>query len=170
MSWLTRSIGPGTFKRLAEAGLRFDAIELASANPTTPFYLEKARRLNDETYHLPVVGASDAHFVQAIGSACTHFTGRSAEDLRQALATGAVEGHTDRFPPLRDVGLRRARLSLTGQNLFVITPYEGFDPEVNTDINAEDTGFRALARPDTGVDYMPYPKSRTFTFGIELGL
>jgi len=108
MSWLTRSIGPGTFQRVADAGLGFDAIELASANPTTRLYLEKARRFNDEALRLPSVGASDAHFVQAIGSAHTRFAGRKAEDLRTAFSRGAVEGHTGRFPRLRDVGLRRA--------------------------------------------------------------
>ncbi len=66
--------------------------------------------------------------------------------------------------------LRRARISLTAQNLFVLTPYEGYDPEVNTNIDADDTGFRSLARPDSGIDYFPYPKSRTFTFSIELGI
>jgi len=108
MSWLTRSIGPGTFKRVAEAGLSFDAIELASASPTTRLYLEKARRFNDSTYRLPSVGASDAHFVQAVGSAHTRFSGHSAADLRTAFTSGAIEGHTGRFPRLRDVGLRRA--------------------------------------------------------------
>jgi predicted metal-dependent phosphoesterase TrpH len=108
MSWLTRSIGPGTFKRVAQAGLSFDAIEIASASPTTRLYLEKARRLNDETYRLPGVGASDAHFVQAIGSAYTQFAGHSAADLRTAFANGALEGHSGRFPRLREVGLRRA--------------------------------------------------------------
>ena len=108
MSWLTRSIGPGSFKRVAEAGLSFDAIELASASPTARVYLDKARRLNDETYHLPAIGASDAHFVQAIGSAYTRFSGRTALDLRAALISGAVEGHAGRFPSPRDVGLRRA--------------------------------------------------------------
>jgi hypothetical protein len=29
--------------------------------------------------------------------------------------------------------LRNLNISLTGQNLFVITNYKGFDPEVNTD-------------------------------------
>jgi hypothetical protein len=108
MSWLTRSIGPGTFNRVMAAGLSFDAIELASASPTARLYLNKARRLNDETYHLPVVGASDAHFVQAIGSAYTRFPGRSANDLRTAFMEGALKGHTGSFPRLRDVGLRRA--------------------------------------------------------------
>jgi predicted metal-dependent phosphoesterase TrpH len=108
MSWLTRSIGPGSFKRVAQAGLSFDAIEIASASPTTRLYLEKARRLNDENYRLPGVGASDAHFVQAIGSAYTQFASRTAADLRTAFASGALEGHSGRFPRLREVGLRRA--------------------------------------------------------------
>jgi hypothetical protein len=108
MSWLTRSIGPGTFERVAAASLSFDAIELASASPTTRIYLDKARRLNDETYRLPAVGASDAHFRQAIGSGYTRFEGSSAPDLRRAFAEGAVSGETGRFPSLREVGLKRA--------------------------------------------------------------
>jgi hypothetical protein len=108
LSWLTRSIGPGTFARVAAAGLGFDGIELASASPTTRAYLDKARRLNDATYRLPVVGASDAHFVQAIGTGRTRFAGTSEQDLRTAFATGEVHGETSRFPRLREVGLRRA--------------------------------------------------------------
>lgn len=108
MSWLTRSIGPGTFRRVAEAGLRFDGVELATASPTTRLYLDRARRFNAETGRLPTVGASDAHFVQAVGSAHTRFSGRSAADLREAFGTGAIEGRSGRFPRLREVGLRRA--------------------------------------------------------------
>jgi predicted metal-dependent phosphoesterase TrpH len=108
MSWLTRSVGPGTFARVAAAGLAFDAVELASASPTTRIYLDKARRLNDESYGLPAVGASDAHFVQAIGSGVTRFDGASALDLRRAFNRGALSGETHRFPSLREVGLRRA--------------------------------------------------------------
>jgi predicted metal-dependent phosphoesterase TrpH len=108
MSWLTRSVGPGTFARVAAAGLAFDAVELASASPTTRVYLEKARRLNETSYRLPAVGASDAHFVQAIGSGVTQFEGDSSLDLRRAFSTGALSGETTRFPSLREVGLRRA--------------------------------------------------------------
>jgi hypothetical protein len=108
LSWLTRSIGPGSFARVAAAGLAFDAIELASASPTTRLYLDKARRLNAETYRLPTVGASDAHFVQAIASGYTRFDGSSALDLRHAFTTGTLTGETGRFPSLRAIGLRRA--------------------------------------------------------------
>ncbi|WP_242156933.1 SusC/RagA family TonB-linked outer membrane protein [Aestuariivivens sediminis] len=53
------------------------------------------------------------------------------------------------------------RVFVTGQNLFVITPYDGFDPEVNT--NKEIDGV-----PSFGIDYSAYPRSRTFTFGFNV--
>lgn len=107
LSWLTRSLGPAGFQRVAAAGLRFDALELASANPTGRVYLQRARRLNEEACFLPAVGASDAHFREAIGSAYTRFEGRTAADLRAAFALGAVSGHSSTFPAWRQVGLRR---------------------------------------------------------------
>jgi iron complex outermembrane receptor protein len=51
------------------------------------------------------------------------------------------------------------RFTLTGQNLFVITKYTGFDPEVNVDKNISQV-------PSAGIDYTPYPSARTYTIGI----
>ena len=54
----------------------------------------------------------------------------------------------------------------TGVNLFNITSYPGFDPEVNvskSDING--TGI-----PSIGIDYVGYPTVRSFTFGLNLSL
>jgi predicted metal-dependent phosphoesterase TrpH len=110
MSWLTRSIGPKTLHRVrarARDGLWFDGMELASASPTTALYLDKARRLNDDHFGLAAVGASDAHFVQAIGSGYTEFQGGSAADLRQAFEQRALSAHAQRFPSLREVGFSR---------------------------------------------------------------
>jgi predicted metal-dependent phosphoesterase TrpH len=109
MSWLTRSIGPGTFARLydIEGGPRFDAIELHNPSPPARFSLAKARRLNDERYKLPATGASDAHFVDAIGSGRTLFQGSSAAGLRVAFETGALSGESRPYPSLRQVGLAR---------------------------------------------------------------
>jgi predicted metal-dependent phosphoesterase TrpH len=107
MSWLTRSIGPGTFERVAAAGLRFDAIELASGSPPAKLAMAKARRLNRRLYRLPSVGASDAHFRQAIGSGYTQFEGRSAADLRDAFASGDLSGEQRSYPSLREAGLLR---------------------------------------------------------------
>ncbi len=53
------------------------------------------------------------------------------------------------------------RLSATGQNLFVITKYDGFDPEVSTDRTVN--GISSY-----GIDYLSYPKPRTFVLGLNL--
>ncbi|QIA07694.1 SusC/RagA family TonB-linked outer membrane protein [Draconibacterium halophilum] len=56
---------------------------------------------------------------------------------------------------------KNARLSLTGQNLLLFTDYTGFDPEVN--VNKAIDGV-----PSFGIDYVPYPNSRTFSFGLNV--
>jgi TonB-linked SusC/RagA family outer membrane protein len=53
------------------------------------------------------------------------------------------------------------RFSLTGQNLFVITDFTGFDPEVNQDKNVDGV-------PSYGIEYTPYPTARTFTLGLNV--
>lgn len=57
--------------------------------------------------------------------------------------------------------IRSARIYVSAQNLFIITDYNGFDPEVNNQ------GQNNLNRGD---DYDAYPRSRSFTVGINLGL
>ena len=59
--------------------------------------------------------------------------------------------------------IRNLYISLTGQNLFVITNYTGFDPEVNTD-----AGFGGI--PSLGVEYIPYPSARTIQLGLNFSL
>ncbi len=59
--------------------------------------------------------------------------------------------------------IRNMNISLTGQNLFVITKYSGFDPEVNTD-----AGFGGI--PSLGVEYIPYPSARTILLGVNFSL
>lgn len=65
----------------------------------------------------------------------------------------------------KTIGLDRwitgLRVSVTGQNLFVITDYDGYDPEVNTDriINGVSS---------YGIDYLSYPKAKTILFGLNV--
>jgi TonB-linked SusC/RagA family outer membrane protein len=57
------------------------------------------------------------------------------------------------------------RITLTGQNLFVITKYPFQDPEVS--INKQQTLGRDLPNiANAGIDYTTYPKARTFTLGV----
>jgi iron complex outermembrane receptor protein len=60
--------------------------------------------------------------------------------------------------------VRNARLFLTGNNLFVLTPYTGLDPEVNS------PGATANGISSVGVDYLARPRARTFTLGVNLGI
>ncbi|MFI2742929.1 SusC/RagA family TonB-linked outer membrane protein [Zhouia sp. PK063] len=57
--------------------------------------------------------------------------------------------------------ISRLRVFATGQNLFVITPFSGFDPEVN--VNKQVNGV-----PSFGIEYTPYPASRNFTLGLNV--
>ncbi len=54
-------------------------------------------------------------------------------------------------------------INLTGQNLFVITDFKGFDPEVNVDKNIGGV-------PSLGIEYIPYPTARNIILGISFGL
>jgi iron complex outermembrane receptor protein len=59
--------------------------------------------------------------------------------------------------------LKGGRLYITGANLFIITDYTGFDPEVNT-VN-DVSGV-----PSFGIEYTSYPSARSFVFGVNFSL
>ena len=62
-------------------------------------------------------------------------------------------------------GVERLRAYVTGTNLFVITSYPGFDPEVSSYVrNSSYSGVTP------GIDFSSYPKSRAFTFGLNVTL
>ena len=50
-----------------------------------------------------------------------------------------------------------------GTNLFVITKFTGFDPEVNVDKN--NNGY-----PSRNIEYVPYPTPRIINFGFNMSL
>ena len=52
---------------------------------------------------------------------------------------------------------------VSATNLFVITDFTGFDPEVNIDKN--ENGY-----PSRNMEYIPYPTPRIITFGFNFGL
>jgi iron complex outermembrane receptor protein len=54
------------------------------------------------------------------------------------------------------------RLSLTGQNLFLITDYSGLDPEVSVSTGQ----INSSNIPTAGIDYVAVPRARTFTLGV----
>jgi hypothetical protein len=62
---------------------------------------------------------------------------------------------------LKNAKISSARLSMTGQNLFVLTRYSWYDPEVNSA-----TGINKGLFP--GLDQGAYPRSRFILFGVDV--
>lgn len=59
--------------------------------------------------------------------------------------------------------IKNATVGLTAQNLFVITDYTGFDPEVNVDKNIGGI-------PSVGIEYIPFPSARRYQLSINFSL
>jgi hypothetical protein len=55
--------------------------------------------------------------------------------------------------------VQSARLYVQGRNLFTITGYSGFDPDVNS---------RGQGSINRGYDIGSYPLTRTYTVGLDL--
>ncbi|MEO7213012.1 TonB-dependent receptor [Mucilaginibacter sp.] len=63
---------------------------------------------------------------------------------------------------LSKIRLNSARIFMNAYNLFLITKYKGWDPEVNADYQAGNINL--------GVDFYSAPQPRTITFGVNIGL
>ncbi len=67
-------------------------------------------------------------------------------------------GYTIPVKLTRKIFVNKIRVYFSAQNLFVITKYSGYDPEVSM----------ASSNPMTpGLDWGAYPKSRVYTFGLD---
>ncbi|WP_421942056.1 SusC/RagA family TonB-linked outer membrane protein [Pedobacter sp.] len=55
--------------------------------------------------------------------------------------------------------MKKLRIYASGYNLWLLTDYTGFDPEVST---------RRRTNLTPGVDYSAYPKSKSFVFGLNV--
>lgn len=65
------------------------------------------------------------------------------------------------IPAKNSEWINSPRVYLTGQNLFVLTDYTGYDPEVNTN--------KALnGVPSAGIDYTSYPRPTTLLLGFSV--
>jgi len=62
---------------------------------------------------------------------------------------------------LQHIGVSGIRFYVTGQNLFTLSQYKGYNPEVNQQGNSS----TAL-----GIDYGTYPQARIYTVGLNLEL
>ncbi len=59
--------------------------------------------------------------------------------------------------------IKNLNVYVAGSNLFVITSYSGFDPEVN--IDKQSAGY-----PSSSIEYIPYPTPRSMVVGVNFSL
>ncbi|MFQ5880246.1 MAG: PHP-associated domain-containing protein, partial [Dehalococcoidia bacterium] len=107
LSWLTRSIGHRAIEALVRHPsdlVYLDGIELANDTSGARVSRRRARRLNQEVYHLAEVGGSDAHFLAAVGSAYTLFGGSTAQELRRCILEKTTTAVNGRHPSLAQIG------------------------------------------------------------------
>lgn len=87
------------------------------------------------------------------------FSSRFIEDGSFIRLSNLTLGY--RFPTMKLSWVSSIRLYATGTNLFLITDYTGYDPEVST--LAANAGV-----PSLGMDFTGYPSARTFQFGVNV--
>lgn len=85
------------------------------------------------------------------------FSSRWIEDASFLRLDNLTVGYNFSVPQLK---ISQARVTLSGQNLFCITGYDGLDPEVSSELSSNAVAF--------GVDYLSYPRARTFAIGLNV--
>jgi iron complex outermembrane receptor protein len=85
------------------------------------------------------------------------YSSRWLENGRFIRLQNATVGYTFTLPALLGGG-RTTRVYLSGDNLLLFTPYTGYDPEV----------FVNAGIATRGIDYLTYPRARTFTAGAHV--
>ena len=85
-----------------------------------------------------------------------HVSDRFVEDGSYIRLKAVTFGYQFKLENLK---LNAIKLYVTGQNLYTITDYKGFDPEVGAFNNATGIG--------QGIDLGTYPQVKTFIFGVK---
>ena len=101
----------------------------------------------------------------SFGSAVVLPTDWAMEDASFLRLQSVTIGYTLPNNFTKKFGVQRLRFYVTGSNLFCITNYTGYDPEVSS--YSRNSSYSGLT---PGIDYSSYPKSRAFTFGLNVTL
>jgi TonB-dependent starch-binding outer membrane protein SusC len=137
---------------------RIETEGMSTANNASTAVLHRWEKPGDIT-NIPVAifGDPGAANSQPNSSISSRFI-ESGAFFRLKAATLSYHLATD---GLKHAGISGIRLYVTSQNLFTITGYKGYNPEVNQ----QGTSSTAL-----GIDYGTYPQARIYTVGLNLEL
>ncbi len=117
---------------------------------------ETGELVNDPE-QLAAMNAGTTMWSPCIGNAV--FTDWAVEDGSFLRMQSATIGYTLPEKLTEKAFIRKLRFYVTGTNLFCLTKYSGYDPEVDT---------RRATPLTPGVDYSAYPKSIGCVFGLNL--
>lgn len=124
-------------------------------NNTALVYQTKSAALQGQNFLADALDDPDALSEPAT------YSSRWVEDASFLRLDNVTVGYTFNLNDITTLA-REARVYLSMQNVFVLTGYSGYDPEVNTS-----TSFNGIN--SVGIDYLNYPQPRTITFGVHLG-
>lgn len=138
---------------------RFDASMLIRAdigrdvfNNTALVYATQSNALQDKNFLASALDDPTDIREPAI------FSSRWIEDGSFARLQNLTVGYTFNLAAFGGAQLRTARVYVSGDNLLLLTGYSGLDPEVHAE-----SGLASR-----GIDYLSYPRARTFTAGARL--
>lgn len=72
-------------------------------------------------------------------------------------------GYNMPYEAARRIGVQRARIFVSAQNILTFTNYRGYDPEVNWN-----SGGAASGNLNLGLDYGSYPNVKSYTLGLNI--
>lgn len=101
----------------------------------------------------------DATFASINGSSTLKFHSGYVEDGSYLRLNNVTLGYTFPTKMMDKIKIKSLRVYSSAYNLWTLTNYSGFDPEVNTKSNGGLT---------PGVDWGAYPRSLSFVFGLNL--
>lgn len=101
----------------------------------------------------------DAKYASINGSSVLKFHSGYVEDASYLRLNNITLGYTLPAKLLKKIKVKNLRVYSSAYNLWTLTSYSGFDPDVNTKSNGGLT---------PGVDWGAYPRSLSFVFGLNL--
>ncbi|MEO7855602.1 MAG: TonB-dependent receptor [Gemmatimonadaceae bacterium] len=141
----------GNFKKFDASWLWRAEVGRDVFNNTALVYSTKGNALSDRNFLVSALSDPIGIAEPAI------FSSRWIESGTFTRLQNVTVGYTFDLPSKLGGG-RNTRVYLSGDNLLLFTPYSGYDPEV----------FVAAGLATRGIDYLTYPRARTFTTGARI--
>lgn len=136
----------------------YNVLDLVNSSERWMMIDEKGQAVTDPEQLSALNAGRTVASIYDMQSGCTYIHSWAIEDASFLRLSNISIGYTFPKLALRNAGIQSLRLYATGSNLFVWTPYSGFDPEVSTKGSSL----------TPGVDFGAYPRNRSFIFGLNV--